>query len=127
MRVSEKEFEALVNEGIQAIPEKFLRLLKNVAVVIEDDLTPEKRREMGMADGEDLLGLYEGVPQTRRGSDYGGVLPDKITIFRRPILEEARTAEEVRAIVKDTVWHEIAHHFGMEEDQVEEAEARRKG
>jgi len=123
--MNDKQFEKLVQEGIAAIPEKFLRLLENVAVVVEDDVSDEARRKMGMGDADDLLGLYEGVPKTKRGAGYTGVLPDKITIFKRPILESASTPDEVREIVKETVWHEIAHHFGMEEDEVHGASLRR--
>jgi len=123
--MDEKKFEKLVNEGIGAIPEKFLRLLDNVVVVVEDDVSEETRQKMGMKDDECLFGLYEGVSKIRRGGGYFGVLPDKITIFKLPILEAAATLEEAREIVKNTVWHEIAHHFGMEEQEIHEAEKKR--
>lgn len=109
-------FEQLVEEGIGAIPEKFRRLIENAAIVIEDE--PE--------DGEALFGLYEGVPKIARGSNYTSVLPDKITIFMKPIVAEARDEEEIRKIVCDTVWHEIAHHFGFSEEEVRAAERRRR-
>ncbi len=112
---------------MRAIPEKFLRLLDNVAVVIDDEPTGEQRRHFDLGEGETLYGLYEGIPQTDRGGNYGGVPPDKITIFMRPILEDAATDDQVRAIVRDTVWHEIAHHFGMDDDEVARAEERRMG
>lgn len=123
--MTEQEFEKLVEERIAAVPEKFLRLLRNVAVVIAEEPTEKQRVAMELEDGETLYGLYEGIPQTERGGGYAGALPDKITIFRKPILEAARTPEEVREIVRDTVWHEIAHHFGMEEHEVARAEERR--
>ena len=119
------EFEKMVKEGIAAIPEKFLRLLDNVAIVIEDEPTLEQRSKMELHEDEELFGLYEGVPQGERGSGYTGVLPDKITIFKKPIEEEAQSDEEIKEIVRDTVWHEIAHHLGMDERRVEEAEVRR--
>lgn len=128
-----QQFEKLVEEGIGAIPEKFVRMLKNVAVVIAEEPTPEQRETSGLEEDETLFGLYEGIPQVKRDSGYFGVLPDKITIFRKPILEavprQARDKRQyedaIREIVKDTVWHEIAHHFGMEEDEVSRAEERR--
>ncbi|MDP3947794.1 MAG: metallopeptidase family protein [bacterium] len=123
--MTEREFEQLVEEGIAAIPEKFLRMLKNVAVVIAEEPTPKQRKTAGLHADETLLGLYEGIPQVRRDGGYFGVLPDKITIFKKPILEAAEMPEEIREIVKETVWHEIAHHFGMEEDEVSRAEERR--
>ena len=120
-----REFEKLVEEGLSAIPEKFVRMLKNVAVVIAEEPTREQREVAELEENETLLGLYEGIPQVKRDGGYFGVLPDKITIFKKPILEAAETPEEIREIVKDTVWHEIAHHFGMEEDEVSRAEAKR--
>ena len=120
------EFEKMVNAGIEAIPKRFLRKLDNVAVVIEDEPTPVQKEKLHLRRGWTLFGLYEGVPQTKRGVHYGSVLPDKITIFRKPITEAAHNREHIKEIVKDTVWHEIAHHFGMNEDEVRQSESRRK-
>ena len=120
-----EEFEKIVEEGIGAIPERFLRKLDNVAIVVEDEPQPDQRRKLGMRRGLTLFGLYEGVPQTSRGPHYGSVLPDKITIFQKPIEEVARDADHIRDIVKNTVWHEIAHHFGMDEARVQRAETKR--
>lgn len=120
------EFERLVAEGIRAIPEKFHRRLANVAIVAEEEPTADQRRKLKLRRDHDLFGLYEGIPQTARGANYFGVLPDKITIFRRPILAYARDAAEVKTIVRDTVWHEIAHHFGMDERAVQKRERWRR-
>ena len=147
-------FERLVAEGIQAVPQKFLDKLSNVAVVVEDEPTEEQLKHNHVRrgwipyestqynlpnvgkisrhgtpysrTGWTLFGLYEGVPQTARGSSYGWVLPDKITIFQKPIEEAERSPEEIKEIVKDTVWHEIAHHFGMNEGEVRTRERMRK-
>src|SRR3990167_3672006 len=119
-------FERLVAEGIQAVPQKFLDKLSNVAVVVEDEPTEEQLKHNHVCRGWTLFGLYEGVPQTTRGSSYGWVLPDKITIFQKPIEEAAHNPEEIKEIVKDTVWHEIAHHFGMNEGEVREREKGRE-
>lgn len=124
--MDEETFERLVAEGIDAVPEKFLRRLENVAIVVEDEPTPEQRKKLRLRRDHTLFGLYEGVPQTVRGGHYYWVLPDKITIFRKPILGYARDSSEVREIVRDTVWHEIAHHFGMDEHAVRARERRRK-
>ena len=113
-------------EGIKAIPEKFLRKLENVAIVIEDEPTPAQKKKLNIHRGWVLFGLYEGVPQAARGVNYTWVLPDKITIFQKPIREETRDGEDVKEIVKNTVWHEIAHHFGMDESRVRRAEAERR-
>lgn len=125
-KLNRTEFEKIVEEGIKAIPEKFLRKLDNVAIVIETEPTPAQKKKLNIHPDWALFGLYEGIPQTQRGINYSAVLPDKITIFQRPIEEAARDGEDIKEIVKNTVWHEIAHHFGMSEDRVCQAEARRR-
>ena len=125
--VSQNQFDELVAEGLDAVPEKFLRLISNVAMVVEDEPTAAQRRKLRLRADHDLFGLYEGIPQTARGWGYYWVLPDKITIFRKPILAHARNVGEVRTIVRDTVWHEIAHHFGMDERAVSARERRKRG
>jgi len=124
-KLDRDEFEKMVNSGIAAIPKRFLRKLDNVAIVIEDEPTLNQKEKLHLRHGWTLFGLYEGVPQIRRGANYGSVLPDKITIFRKPIIEAARDAEHIQEIVKNTVWHEIAHHFGMNEAEVRQSEERR--
>lgn len=126
MRITPEEFEELVGEGLDAIPEKFRKKLSNVAIIVEDEPTAEQRRKLRLRRDHDLFGLYEGVPQTARGDHYYWVLPDKITIFREAILAHARTSDEAREMVRDTVWHEIAHHFGMDEREVRTRERWRK-
>ncbi len=124
-KLNQAKFEKFVEEGIKAIPEKFLRKLKNVVIVIEDKPTPAQKKKLNIHPNWTLFGLYEGVPQLERGANYTFVLPDKITIFQKPIEEEARDEKDIKEIVKNTVWHEIAHHFGMDEEQVCQAEAKR--
>jgi len=125
LKLNHKEFEKIVEQGIKAIPEKFLQKLKNVAIVIEDEPAPAQKKKLNLHPGWTLFGLYEGVPQISRGTNYSAVLPDKITIFQKPIEAMARDRNEIREIVKNTVWHEIAHHFGMSEARVRQAESRR--
>ncbi len=120
------EFEKIVDAGINAIPEKFLAKLDNVGVVIEDEPAKAQLKKLKIKNGWTLFGLYEGVPQARRTAYYGAVLPDKITIFQKPIEQAARNEEDIKEIVKNTVWHEIAHHFGMGEIRVRRAEAKRR-
>lgn len=119
-----ERFEELVNEGIEAIPKEFLEKLENVEIIVEEEPTTEQLRKLKIRRGFFLFGLYEGVPKTKRWG-YSQVLPDKITIFKNPIEKGARSEEEIKKIVRDTVWHEIAHHFGMDEKRVKEAESRR--
>lgn len=124
--MDEDEFRKLVDKTLREVPEKFARLLENVAVLVEDVPTEEDLREGGIVHGEGmLLGLYRGIPRTERGSEYGvgGTLPDTITLYRLPILQAAtEDAKEVAEVVRETVWHEIAHYFGMEEHAVERRE-----
>lgn len=119
-------FEQLVNEGIAAIPEPFRSKIENVAFIIEDRPSRRQRREMHLDHDHTLLGLYEGIPQTQRGEHYFAVLPDKITIFKEPILELSADHDEIRKIVAETVWHEIGHHFGLTEAQVRRRERERR-
>jgi len=125
-KLNQKEFEKIVKEGIKAIPEKFLQKLKNVAIVIEDEPTLAQKKKLNIHPGWTLFGLYEGVPQLERGAGYSAVLPDKITIFQNPIEALADDEKDIKEMVKNTVWHEIAHHFGMNEVRVRQAEIRRK-
>lgn len=125
-KLNREEFEEIVNEGIRAIPEKFLQKLKNVEIVIEDDSTTAQRKKLNLHSGWTLFGLYEGVPQLERGAGYNAVLPDKITIFQNPIEAAANNEQDIKEMVKNTVWHEIAHHFGMNEARVRQAEAKRR-
>lgn len=123
--MTDKEFEEIVKEGIKNIPPKFLERLNNVDIVIEEEPNYYQLEKLKLKENSLIFGLYQGVPQTQRSS-YGQVLPDKITIFRKPIEEVARSKEEIKKIVRDTVWHEIAHHFGMSEKRVREAEFKKR-
>lgn len=125
-KLDREKFEKIVDEGIRAIPAKFMAKLNNVGIVIENEPSQSQLRKLKIRKGWTLFGLYEGVPQAKRNAYYGAVLPDKITIFQRPIEQAARDEEDVKKIVRDTVWHEIAHHFGMDEGRVRQAESRRK-
>jgi len=122
--LTNEQFEQLVKEGIDSIDEKFLQKLKNVEIVIEENPTPFQLEKLHLR-GALLFGLYEGIPLTKR-EGYGQVLPDKITIFKNPIEQVFFRPEDIKKAVADTVWHEIAHHFGMDERQVREAEKNRQ-
>jgi predicted Zn-dependent protease with MMP-like domain len=117
MRVPPEEFEALVAEALEGLPEEFAELLDNVAVMVEEEPDPEDLEAMGMDPDEELFGLYQGVPQSQRDSFYTA-LPDRVVIYRGPILRYCRSRREVIREVRDTVVHELGHHFGMEEDDM---------
>lgn len=108
------DLEKMVEEAIAAVPERFRREMTNLAFVIEET-SPAPEKEKG-----DLLGLYEGVPLTERPFDETGLLPDKITVYASVVEEEAEeTGEPLDKVVRETVWHEIAHYFGFDEDAAE--------
>jgi len=119
-------FEELVAKAIDDLPEEFRSGLENVDVVVQD--YPNRRQAARVGKGMTLLGLYEGVPQTRRTHGYGMVLPDRILIFRKPIQEMCRSEADVEAEIGRVVRHEIAHHFGLDEGELRriEAEGRRR-
>ncbi len=113
------EFEDLVRTALDDLPEEFARHLDNVAVVVEDEPDSELMRSLGLNPRRDtLFGLYQGVPLTHRGASYGNVLPDKISIYYRPLLRHCRTPEQIRHQVRTTVIHEIAHYFGMDDKAI---------
>jgi len=122
--MNKEKFEQLVKQGIEAIPKRFLEKLDNVDIIIEDEPTEEQMRKLNLRKEVKLFGLYEGVPQTKRGH-YTWVMPDKITIFQKPIESVYSTDEEIKEQVKKTVWHEIAHHFGMDEGRVRRVEKQK--
>ncbi|MBI5744337.1 MAG: metallopeptidase family protein [Elusimicrobia bacterium] len=112
--MTQKQFEALVEAALKGLPPFFLEKMRNVAVVVKARPTREQAKKFG----EDLYGLYEGVPLDQRGTDYSGAMPDKITIFRKFIEEDFATPEEMAEEVRLTVMHELAHHFGMDDDEL---------
>ena len=111
MHATPERFEELTAEALDGLPEWVSERLENVEVIIEDD-PPDDR--------PDLLGLYEGIPLTRRAVSYYGVLPDRISLFRRRIQAMARDEEELRQAIEDTIVHEIAHFFGISDDRLDE-------
>ena len=113
-------FDELVLSAIEELPELFLDCLENVAIVVEEWPDRAALDSVGVHDRKDLLGLYQGVPQTERTHGYNFVMPDKISIYRRPILLRCRSESELRDLVQRVVRHEIAHHFGIDDDRLEE-------
>ena len=123
--MTNEEFEEIVKEGIEEIPKKFLEKLENIDICVEEEPSTYQLEKLKTKRGSLILGLYEGVPKTKRWR-YSQVLPDKITIFRKAIERMARSKKEIKEVIRNTVWHEIAHHFGMNEKEVQTAEYKRK-
>ena len=114
-RMNIEDFEQLVIEAIDSLPEEFIERLDNVDITVESVPTQAQLAQQGIPEGGLLLGLYEGVPITAR-QNYGFVLPDKITIFQESIEMACSTPGEIVHEVRDTVVHEVAHHFGIDDD-----------
>lgn len=123
---SDEEFEQLVNAGISRIPKIFQDHLNNIAIVIADEPSEQQRKKLKLHCHQTLFGLYEGIPLTKRGAGYNLVLPDKITIFKLPITAFARDEEQLKDQVMRTVWHEIAHYYGLDHAQIHKLESPSK-
>ena len=126
--VDDHEFEEIVDAAVKTIPEEFSEKIENVAIVVADNPTVSQMSKLKARNHHVLLlGLYEGIPRTKRSYyGVGGQLPDKITIFKRPIETISPTKVDLIINIRNTIIHEIAHHFGMDEVQVRQAEAVRR-
>ncbi len=120
--MNRERFEQLVAEALDSLPEEFGYQLDNVDVVVADRPTRQQLAQTGLKPGYSLLGLYEGVPRTVRGSHYGMTVPDKISLFQQPIEAKCRSAAEVREEIRQVVLHEIAHHFGIGDARLNQME-----
>jgi len=121
--MNREEFEWLVARAVNSLPEEFCTKLENIDVVVEDWPTQDQLNSARLRRGQTLLGLYEGVPLTKRGRHYGLVPPDKITIFQKPIEAECKDEAEITAEIQRVVRHEIAHHFGIGDARLEQLES----
>jgi predicted Zn-dependent protease with MMP-like domain len=122
--MTRREFEKLVAEAITLIPARFRREMKNLALVVEDEPAAELLAEMEIEPPDSLYGLYQGTPITERAWDFGNHLPDRITIYQRPIEEDCEDDDEIRAVIGETLIHEVGHYFGLSEEEIEEIEER---
>jgi predicted Zn-dependent protease with MMP-like domain len=125
-----QKFEVLVFRAVEALPPEFRSNLENVDIIVEDWPSPNQISQLGLIYKSQLLGLYEGVPQTKRGSRYNLVLPDKITIFQKPIEMKCRSEKEIEREIGRVIRHEIAHHFGIGDAtlyKIENQRLRKKG
>jgi predicted Zn-dependent protease with MMP-like domain len=126
--IPDEQFEKMLAEALDSLPQDRIRGLQNVAITYENEPSPEQRKKLKLRGDESLYGLYEGIPLTRRAaatSLFSGVpvtLPDKITIFKYPIILSSSTLQDVREQVRRTLWHEIAHYYGLDHDQIRKLE-----
>lgn len=117
--MTDQEFDELITRAMNELPQKYIKGLQNVAIVMADEPTPEQIQKMKIGEGRILLGLYEGIPLTQRGSNYTLVLPDKITLFKNSILAATHNESELFEQIKRTLWHEIAHYYGLNHDRID--------
>ena len=124
--MQKQRFESLVVEAINRLPSEFQEKLENVDVIVEDWPDSHQLKKLKLRHAGQLLGLYEGVPQTMRNRGYNMVLPDKITIFRRPIEEMCSSEAEIEDEIERVVLHEIAHHFGIGDQTLSKIESQKR-
>ena len=117
-------FEKLVADAIRLIPARFRREMENLALVVEDEPDAALLEEMGIEPPDSLYGLYQGIPLPERHWAEGNRLPDRITIFQRPIEQDAEDDEDARDMIAETLIHEVGHYFGLSEEEIEEIEER---
>jgi predicted Zn-dependent protease with MMP-like domain len=122
--MTRERFERLVAEAVTLIPRRFRREMKNLALVVEEEPSPTLLDEMEIEPPDSLYGLYQGVPLPERSWSHGNHLPDKITLFQRPIEEDCEDDDEIRAVIGETLIHEVGHYFGLSEEEIEEIEER---
>jgi predicted Zn-dependent protease with MMP-like domain len=122
--MTREQFRRLVTEAITLIPRRFRREMKNLALVVEDEPDADLLEEMEIEPPDSLYGLYQGTPLTERTWDHGNSLPDRITLYQRPIEEDCEDEDEVRAVIGETLIHEVGHYFGLSEEEIEEIEEK---
>ena len=116
--INDEEFEKIINECLDELPKEITENLKNVAIVIDDSPSDKQREELKLNHNQSLFGLFEGVPRSSR-SDFGVQLPAKITLFKLPLLSAAQDRVEFKERIKRTLWHEIAHYYGLDHEQID--------
>ena len=124
MQLTDEEFDRLISRAMDELPQEYINGLDNVAIVQADGPTQEQIVKMKLDHQHLLLGLYEGIPLTQRGNNYTFVLPDKITLFKHAILAVSHTPEQLFEQIKRTLWHEIAHFYGLDHSRIDELQAR---
>jgi predicted Zn-dependent protease with MMP-like domain len=118
--LTDEQFDALITRAMDELPKEYIDNLNNVAIVMADEPTDEQKQKMKIRENAILLGLYEGIPLTQRGNNYTFVLPDKITLFKHSILRVVRSEDELFEQIKRTLWHEIAHYYGLNHSRMNE-------
>ena len=124
--ISDDQFDGMVTKAMDELPQEYIAGLDNVLITFEDNPSEEQRRRQNLQAWQTLFGLYEGIPRVRRGSNYSLVLPDKITLFKGPLQSASNTVHELQKHIKRTLWHEIAHYYGLGHERINQLEDRTK-
>lgn len=122
IKLSDQRFDALISQAMDELPQQYITGLQNVAILIADEPTKEQINKMKLDNQHLLLGLYEGIPLTERGNGFSGMLPDRITLFKNQILQAVHDETGLFEQIKRTLWHEIAHYYGLGHDRIHEIE-----
>ena len=124
MQLTDDQFDHIISRAMDELPQEYIKGLDNVVIVQADTPTPEQMEKMKIDPHHVLLGLYEGIPLTQRGSGFSGMLPDKITMFKNSILAVVENEDELFEQVKRTLWHEIAHYYGLNHSHIDKLETK---
>ena len=122
--MTRSDFRALVDEALETIPQRFRDAMQNIAIIVDDEPTPDQLESVEIEPPDTLLGLYEGIPLPERQWAHGNTLPDKITLFQRPIEESSDDEDDLVVCIGETLIHEIGHYFGLSEEEIEEIEEK---
>jgi predicted Zn-dependent protease with MMP-like domain len=119
--ISDEQFHELMNDAMASLPKSHIEKIKNVALLLEDDVSEETRQKMNLAPGTTLLGLYQGIPLARR-QGMQTTLPDTITLYKWPLMRHAHDLHSLKEQIRHTLWHEIAHYYGLDHPAIHELE-----
>jgi predicted Zn-dependent protease with MMP-like domain len=122
---TDEQFDRMITRAMDELPQEYIKGLNNVAIVMADEPTEEQKIKMKLRENMVLLGLYEGIPLTQRGNNYTFVLPDKITLFKHSILRVVHNETQLFEQIKRTLWHEIAHYYGLNHNRMNELQSKK--
>lgn len=124
MQLTDEQFDTLITKAMDELPQEYITGLDNVAILMADEPSSDQERKMKLREGTILLGLYEGIPLTQRGNAYTFVLPDKITLFKHALLRVSHNDAQLFEQIKRTLWHEIAHYYGLDHGRIHQLESK---